>query len=95
MTKTKSPRVYLKRYYLISRRAYLKFSQLTVAKRTGMQVCTYNQIENGKLGNLMNAYWLQKLADALNTPIAEIVRLESAHFVNYLKVNKINRDYLN
>ena len=94
MTKTKNPRVFLKRYYLINKRAYLGFSQLTVAKRMGMQVCTYNQIENGKLGNLMNAYWLQKLADALNTPIAEIVRLESDYFVKYLKVNKINRDYL-
>lgn len=41
----------------------------------------------------MNAYWLEKLADALNTQIGDIVRLESDYFVKHLKVNKINRDY--
>ncbi len=94
MTKTKNPRVYLKRTYLIVKRAELGISQLTVATRMGMNHCTYNQIENGKLGNLMNAYWLEKLADALETSVDEIVHLESDYFVKYLKVNKINRDYL-
>lgn len=93
MTKTKNPRVYLKRTYLISKRAKLGISQLTVATRMGMDHCTYNH-ENGKLGNLMNAYWLEKLADALETSIDEIVHLESGYFVKYLKVNKINRNYL-
>lgn len=65
MTRTKKERIFIKRYYLVNKRHQLGLSQLDIATRIGMEHPTYNQIENGKLGLLMNAYWLEKLVDAL------------------------------
>ena len=94
MSKAEEKRMAVKRSYLISRRHELNITQYRVADRIGMEVTTYNQIENGKLGNLMNAYWLEKLAYALELPVDVVVRLESKYYVDYCKVNNLHRYYL-
>jgi len=88
MTQKKNRRfVYLKREYLLERRKKLGLTQYVLAERSGFDVIAYNQIENGKLGNLMNAPKLVGLAQALEIPLEtlceeEIVYLESLKSLN-------------
>ena len=51
---------------------------------------TYNRVEYGVTGFLMNATRLKLLADALRMSIAEIVRLESDFYSNFCSLNHLN-----
>ena len=90
-TKTKLNRINIRRNYLYKRRHELNMSQAAVAYAMGMEISTYNQIENGKLGNLMNTFWLSRLSKALKVPIDYLVESECYYFVKYCEVNKIER----
>lgn len=75
------------RMYLYKYREKKGLSQLKVAKLVGWDHCTYNQIENGKLGNLMNAKKLKGLADAFDVDVSEIIDKEIEYLNEYERLN--------
>ena len=95
MSKPKTPRVYLIRMYLVTRRFELGYSQYKVAQLCNYELPTYNQIENGKLGHLMNAYHLKNIATVLGFSIEEMVELESNYLIEFYKANNIVPYYMN
>lgn len=79
------------RMYLYKYREKKGLSQLKVAKLVGWDHCTYNQIENGKLGNLMNAKKLKALADAFEVDVSELIENEIAYLNEYEKLKPKER----
>lgn len=64
---------------------------MKVAKLVGWDHCTYNQIENGKLGNLMNAKKLKALADAFEVDVGELINKEIEYLNEYEKLKPKER----
>lgn len=87
-TKTKEPRRILRRQYLINYRFVANLTQEKVAEGIGVALPTYNAIENGKQGNLMNAPKLVALAAILNVKLDELCAQEIAYLD---KVNSLNK----
>ena len=89
MTKPKQPRIYKMRRYIVDRRSELGLSQSRIAELIGMDRPTYNQIENGKQGYLMNATRLKALALALKLPVSVVVDFESEYFIQFCRRNNL------
>lgn len=68
-------------------------SQQNVADACNIDIVTYNQIENGKRGNLMNAKKLIALAVAFNVSVEKICHLEADYLDHFNKVNHIERSW--
>ena len=79
------------RHYLITIRAEKKISQNVVCLRAGIIQSLYSRIENGYRGSLMNARQLISLADALEVPVEELVRLEARYLEDIDRRNGVIR----
>lgn len=83
---------YVPRLYLSKLREAKGLSQIRFASKIQMDRPTYNQIENGKQGFLMNARRLMKIAEVLGVPVEMVCREEIAYLDEVDKVNGIVRE---
>ena len=84
--------VYLKRDYLRKRRNALGLSQAKVADKCEIDPITYNQIEVGKLGHLMNAKRLVSISDCLGIPLDELCQMEIDYQQKLNEANGIKKE---
>lgn len=75
------------RSWLVNLRADANYTQEEVANGIGMDRATYNQVENGKQGALMNAPKLLAIADFFKLDVKYICYLESEYLK---KVESLN-----
>lgn len=68
-------------------------SQRDVAKALGMDYPTYNQIECGKQGRLMNAEKLYGLAKILNVSVEKVALLEIKYQREIKRANGVEVEY--
>lgn len=68
-----------KRFYLTNYRAQKSLTQKQVAEAMDVAVSSYNRIENGYRGELMNAEKLVRLADCLKIDIRQLCFDEIAY----------------
>ncbi len=84
--------VYLPRKYLMDLRKKKGLSQYNMAVLIKVETPTYNQIELGYQGALMNARKLIALSEALGVTVEMICRAEVAYLDEVDKANGIGKE---
>lgn len=79
--------IYFKRMWLVTLRYDKGLSQEKMADILNMTTSTYNQIEAGRQGQLMNCKKLMAIAEVFGKTVDEICLLESAYLDKCAKAN--------
>lgn len=79
--------IYFKRMWLVTLRYDKGLSQEKMADILNMTTSTYNQIEAGRQGQLMNCKKLMAIAEVFDKTVDEICVLESGYLDKCAKAN--------
>ena len=79
--------IYFKRMWLVTLRYDKGLSQEKMADILNMTTSTYNQIEAGRQGQLMNCKKLMAIAEVFNKTVDEICLMESGYLDKCAKAN--------
>ena len=79
--------IYFKRMWLVTLRYDKGISQEKMADIMNMTTSTYNQIEAGRQGQLMNCKKLMAIAEVFGKTVDEICLLESGYLDKCAKAN--------